>query len=467
MQTLVMKFGGTSVGSTEALAQATKIICSQQKQVDRLVVVVSAMSGVTNNLIQCALNAAASKDYQSGVELIRQKHVVVLEQMLDNKTAFQEVSRHLDQRVQELESFCGSIQILGEITPRAMDVISSIGERINAQIVAALIRQSGHAACAVDAGACIITDDRFQDAVPLIEETNKRVKSTLIPLLEEGEIPVVTGFIGATLEGIPTTLGRGGSDYTAAILGRALAADEVWTWTDVDGVMSADPGIVPDAEVIPLLSTSEVGELAYFGAKVLHPKTVRPLVSNGIPLWVKNTFNPQCPGTCIMDECKSVQAGIKAITLIDGLSMITVAGRGMLGVPGIAARTFGAVAQCGASVLMISQASSEQSITFVIPYQAVSEVVAALEREMVLEIERRDIDHIGSMDDIVIITAVGAGLRSTPGIAAGVFNALSVAKINVIAIAQGSSECSFSLVVAESDGKKAVRSIHAEVVDHD
>jgi len=247
-------------------------------------------------------------------------------------------------------------------------------------------------------------------------------------------------------------------------VGDCLDADEVWTWTDVDGVMTADPRLVPDARVIPTLSYGEVGELAYFGAKVLHPRTIRPVVERGIPLWVKNTFNPDCSGTCIVAEPESTPGAVKAVTAIEGLSMVTVAGRGMMGVPGIAARTFAAVASQGASVLMISQASSEQSICFVIPAKAVPPVVRAIEEEMALELARRDVDRVWSLDDVVIVTAVGAGLRGTSGVAARIFGALGQGGINVIAIAQGSSDCSVSLVVAADAAAEAVRQIHKEVI---
>ena len=232
-----------------------------------------------------------------------------------------------------------------------MDAISSLGERINARVVAAYLRQLGLKSEAVDATELIVTDSTFQDAAPLMDATRARVQARLVPLLEDGVVPVITGFMGANEDGVTTTLGRGGSDYSAAILGVALDSDEVWTWTDVDGVMTTDPRIVPDARVIPVLSYSEIGELAYFGAKVLHPKTISPVIESGIPLWVKNTFNPTCPGTRIVRKPESTPGTVKAVSAIKGLSMVTVEGRGMMGVPGIAARTFSAVASKGASVL--------------------------------------------------------------------------------------------------------------------
>jgi aspartate kinase len=277
-------------------------------------------------------------------------------------------------------------------------------------------------------------------------------------------LPIVTGFLGASESGVTTTLGRGGSDFSAAILGVALDADEVWIWTDVDGVMTADPRIVPDARVIPVLSYSEVSELAYYGAKVLHPRTIRPVVERGIPLWVKNTFNPTSPGTRIVRAPESTPGTVKAVTAIHGLSLVTVEGRGMMGVPGIAARTFSAVASQGASVLMISQSSSEQSICFVIPSPAAPPVIRAIEREMALELQRGDVDRVWSEDDVVIVSAVGAGMRGTAGVAQRIFVALGQSEINVIAIAQGSSECSISLVLGAASAAEAVRHIHRHVI---
>ncbi|MFN2286671.1 MAG: aspartate kinase, partial [Anaerolineae bacterium] len=403
--------------------------------------------------------------YLALVTDLRVKHTLAVAELLPDAEERTALLKALDAYLDEFAVFCHSVQVLGEVTPRAMDAISSLGERMNARIVAARLRQQGLRSEAVDATELIVTDRRFQQAAPLMDLTRARTQARLLPLLEDGVIPVVTGFIAATEDGITTTLGRGGSDYSAAILGVSLDADEVWTWTDVDGVLTTDPRIVPDARVIPVLSYSEVGELAYFGAKVLHPKTISPVVERGIPLWVKNTFNPTCPGTRIVREPESTPGTVKAISAIKGLSMVNVEGRGMMGVPGIAARTFAAVASQGASVLMISQASSEQSICFVIPTDAVADVIAAIEEEMALELARRDIDRVWSMDDMVIVTAVGAGMRGTPGVAARLFGALAQKDINIIAIAQGSSECGISLVVTADQATEAVRQLHSEVIN--
>ena len=355
---------------------------------------------------------------------------------------------------------------MGEVTPRGIDTIAPLGERLNARVFSALLSQTGVKSCAVDASALIVTDNNFTSASPLMVPTREQVQTNLTPLMEQGLTPVVTGFIGATESGITTTLGRGGSDYTAAILGDCLDADEVWTWTDVDGVMTADPRVVPSARVIPELSYSEVGELAYFGAKVLHPKTIRPIVERGIPLWVKNTFNPGLAGTRVSGEFRRPSGALTAITAIRDLSIVNVEGRGMLGVPGIAARTFSAVARQGASVLMISQSSSEQSICFVIPTASAEQVISSIEEEVALELLRGDIDKVWAQDRIEIVTVIGSGMRETPGVSARIFGALGRAGINVMAIAQGSSEFSISLVVEAADANHAVQAIHAEVIEN-
>ena len=466
MSLLTMKFGGTSVGSVEALTQAADIVLEQVQHWDGVAVVVSAMSGVTDALTQGALTAASgdASTYQNIVSELRTRHDATIDALLNPDGERTLLLATVDQLLGDFSAFCHSVHVLGEVTPRAMDAIVSVGERINARVLAALLRQKGVRSQAVDATELIVTDDTFQNAAPILDETRVQAGSRLAPLLADGVVPVITGFIGATREGKITTLGRGGSDFSAAVLGAALDADEVWIWTDVDGVMTANPRIVPEAQVIPLLSYGEVGELAYFGAKVLHPRTIRPVVERGIPLWVKNTFNPACPGTRITREAKQTNGAVKSVTAIEGLSTVTVEGRGMIGVPGIAARTFAAVASQGASVLMISQASSEQSICFVIPTPAVPAVVQAIEKEMTLELTRRDVDRVWSQDRVVIVTAVGAGMRETPGIAARIFGALGQARINVIAIAQGSSECSVSVVVSADDAAMAVRQIHQQVI---
>jgi aspartate kinase len=469
MKTLVMKFGGTSVGSLAAHKQAAQIVKEQSSHWEKLVVVVSAMSGVTNTLLQCAraVTQGDQETYNRLLTDLRTKHLGLVNDLIADSPEKTSLVETIEAYIEELTTICRSAHVLGEITPRGIDTICSFGERMNARILSTYLTQIGVISQPMDATQLLVTDSHFQSAHPLMEPTRVKVKQGLVPVLEQGTVVIVTGFIGANEQGITTTLGRGGSDYTAAILGDVLDADEVWTWTDVDGVMSADPRIVPSARVIPELSFTEVGEMAYFGAKVLHPKTIRPIVERNIPLWVKNTFNPSHPGTRISQNPPSIPGMVTAITTIRDLSIITVAGRGMLGVPGIAARTFSAVAQQGTSVLMISQSSSEQSICFVIPSDDSEDVIRALEEELALELIRKDIDRVWSRNDMVILSVIGSGMRETPGVSARIFGALGRAGINVVAIAQGSSEYSISMVVATADADNAVRQIHREVIENE
>ena len=462
MSLQVLKFGGTSVGSATAISAVASIVSVTARE-HLVVVVVSAMSGVTDALIRSAHGAVAG-DGQLFTDMaleLERKHAAAARELISDESELRALHQTTIRLLDEFRTLCHSVQVLGELTPRALDAISGLGERMSAPLVAAALRHTGLRADAFDATGFIVTDDRFGDAAPLMEQTRERVHAHLRPALDRGAIPVVTGFIGATTRGATTTLGgRGGSDYSAAIVGAALNADAVLIYTDVDGVMTADPRIVPTARVIDTLSYEEIGELAYFGAKVLHPKAIRPVVERDIALVIRNTFNPEHPGTEIVRQARAAQGRIKAVTAIRNLSIITVAGRGMLGVPGVAARTFTAVAGVSASVLMISQASSEQSICFVVPSATSEAVVDALHNELRAEVERRDIDGIMAQDNVVIVTVVGAGMRGTPGVAGKVFGLLGRERINIHAIAQGSSECSISLVVDAQDADRAVVTIH-------
>lgn len=469
MSVLVMKFGGTSVGNAAAIAQVAEITRDQLRSWNRVALVVSAMSGVTDMLISGA-RAAIDGDrerYQMTATRLREKHAAALAELArcaDGQPApngdTDTVWERIEALIAEFELLCHSIGVLGELSPRALDAISGLGERMSAPLIAAALRARGIPAESIDATEIVVTTETFGNAVPLPEETRARTRARLLPLFERGIVPVVTGYIGATERGAVTTLGRGGSDYSGAIVGAALDAGEVAIYTDVDGVMTTDPRLVPDARVLPLLSYTEMSELAYFGAKVLHPRTVRPVVERKIPLRIRNTFNPSHTGTLVVGQVEPGERAVKAVTAIRGMSMITVEGRGMIGVPGVAARTFAAVASVGANVLMISQASSEQSICFVVPSASSGAVVEALEAGLGQELARRDVDRIWARDGVVIVTAVGAGMRETPGVAAQIFGALASQRINVVAIAQGSSECSISAVVDGQDADSAVRSLH-------
>jgi aspartate kinase len=461
MSLQVLKFGGTSVGSAEAISAAVSIVAEYARE-NKVVVIVSAMAGVTDMLRRAAHTAAAG-DSQTFIEIaqeIERKHAAATRELVADQNEQTVLEGTFGRLLDELRTLCHSVQVLGELTPRALDAVSSLGERMSAPLVAAALRRHGLPADAFDATTLIVTDDRFGDAAPQIDLTRERVQAQLVPALERGAVPVVTGFIGATSRGATTTLGRGSSDYSAGILGAALDADAVQIYTDVDGVMTADPRLVPDARVIEALSFEEIGELAYFGAKVLHAKAIRPVIERDIALSIRNTFNPEHPGTAIVRQAREAGGAIKAVTAIRNLSILTVAGRGMVGVPGVAARTFGAVARVGASVLMISQASSEQTICFVVPTAIADEVADELHAELRAEIERRDIDGVVNQNNVVIVTVVGAGIRRTPGVAGQVFGALGQNDVNIHAIAQGSSECSISMVVDAADADLAVQKVH-------
>lgn len=465
MKTLVMKFGGTSVGSAEAIAKGAEIVQASRKDWDQVAVIVSAMSGVTDALLKGAHSAAAGDKatFKQIAKDLRAKHEAAIDALVDASQAGA-LKEKITPYLEEFISLCHAVNILGEASPRAIDAISSLGERMSIHLVAAYLYKIGLEAEAIEASELILTDEVFGSANPQMDETKAQCEARLRPFMQRGGVPVITGFMGATRGGAITTLGRGGSDYSAGILGAALDADEVWIWTDVNGVMTADPRVVAGAQTLPELSFREISELAYYGAKVLHPKTIRPVVERGIDLWIKNTFNPVHPGTLIVRDNGQTAGSIKAVTAIKGQSLITIEGRGMLGVPGVAARTFGAVARSGVSVTLITQASSEQSICFSVPAPETHKVIAALEDEFKLELARADIDSVKAINDAVIVTVVGAGMKYTPGIAGRIFGALGSAGVNVIAIAQGSSECSISLVVEPKQTEEAVRAIHQLIV---
>jgi bifunctional aspartokinase / homoserine dehydrogenase 1 len=466
--TLVMKFGGTSVGSSEAMTGVVEIVRRSRPQWPRIVVVISALSGVTNLLLDCAARAVDGdvQTLYAAEARLREMHTAIADQLVADLARRAQVKQEINHLIGEFLNFCQAIAVLGEATPRALDAVAALGERMSVRLLAAVLDSSGIPAQFVEASQLIVTDNCFQNAHPDMEATARQARQVLGALLVQGRVPVVTGFIGATSQGITTTLGRGGSDYSAGILGAALPADDVWIWTDVDGVMSADPRSVPQARAIPELTYREIAELAYFGAKVLHPKTIRPVVEAGVGLRICNTFNPDHPGTrLVADGATRKNGDVKAVTAIRNQRLITVEGRGMLGVPGVAARTFGAVASTGTSVPLITQASSEQSICFAVPTGATEQVLDALNKTFTSELAQRDIDRIWATQEVVIITVVGVGMIHTPGIAGRVFSALGRAGVNVIAIAQGSSEVSISLVVDALDADQAVLTLHDLILE--
>ena len=459
----VMKFGGTSVGDASCIQRSAQIVASAAAE-SAVVVVTSAMSGVTNRLIDAA-HRAGRGDREAGVILadsLRQQHCAALAALVRNAAARAIADRRLEEILAEARRLYEGTSLLRELTPRTLDAISSLGERLCAPIFTATVSELGvHADC-VEATELIVTDAYHGGAEPLPELTRGRSCMRLRPLLEARHIPVVTGFIGATADGVLTTLGRGGSDYSATILGAALDADEIIIWTDVDGVLTADPRLVPEARTIPEISYREAAELAYFGAKVLHPKTLRPVLPAGIPVWIRNSFDIEKPGTKITPQGRSIGGGVKALTAIRDVALISVGGPGIVGVPDVVGRTFSTTAELRADVLLISQSSSQNDICFIVAKSHAQKTLEALRREFAQDLAHEVVEHITMDPNIAIVAVVGENMRGTPGVAGRTFSAMGREGVNLIAIAQGSSEANISFVVAESSMQAALQAAHRE-----
>jgi aspartate kinase len=459
----VMKFGGTSVGNAECIRRAAEIVARAARE--RLVVaVVSAMGGVTNHLIEAAQASALGDMSAAGnlADILRQQQQETIETLIGEGNKRAQLVAELKEIIEEVTSLCRGTALLRELTPRTLDAISSTGERLSARLLASTLSELGLNAAAVEATELIVTDNHSGRAEPLMSETRERANARLAPLLAERSVPVVTGFIGATVDGKLTTLGRGGSDYSATILGAALDATEIIIWTDVDGVLTADPGLVPEARTLKEISYNEAAELAYFGAKVLHPKTLRPVSEAGIPVWIRNSFLPEQMGTKITATGHPTKRGVKAITAMSNVTLITVGGRGIVGLPGVAAKTFTAAASAHANVLLISQSSSGNDICFIIDSGDAAGTVAELRAAFASDLAHKEVEHITVNADIAIVAVVGERMRGTPGIAGRAFSALGRRGINIIAIAQGSSEYNVSLVVEAGLMREVVQALHSE-----
>ncbi len=459
MTRTVLKFGGTSVASPTALESVARIVSGLEGE---RVVVVSATAGTTDALHAAARSAEAgdADEAERIVTALAKAHANLVADLLGMKGA--DVLQDISELTERTTGLLRSVALLRECTARTLDAIVSYGERISAPLVAGVLKARGVKAEAVSAEGLIVTDDAFGHANPSLEETRARASKDLVPRLRSGVVPVVTGYIAATAEGVTTTLGRGGSDYSAAVIAAAIDADELRIYTDVSGVMSADPRIVPDARPLAKMSYAEAAELSYFGAKVIHPRTVLPAIEARIPVKILNTFAPNDPGTTITADPVFDGSVVKATTSLGDLGLLNVQGAGMSGVPGFAARVFDTAAAEQISVLMISQSSSENSICLVVPESATQRLRTALERMFSAELRRHDVERVDVESPVAIVAAVGEGMRGTPGVAARVFGALGRARVNVMAIAQGSSELNISLVVHETDRETAVKAVHRE-----
>lgn len=458
---VVMKFGGSSVASAERIKNVADRVKGTGKG-HQVVVVCSAMGDMTDELL--ALCSDASKGLEKPVEerlaSIREMHLAALAATVSEKTVRRQVLAVLNVTLSQLEKLARGSTVLGELTPRSRDAILSCGERLSNPIVWGALLERGMDSVYMTGGdAGIMTDDRFGDASPLIEVTKFQVRERISPLLADGKTPVVTGYIGATQSGDTTTLGRGGSDLTSTIIASAIDADEVWIWSDVDGLMTADPRMVPNARVLREISYEEAGEMAVFGAKALHPRTLEPVAEKGIPVRFRNTFKPSDQGTVVKRNPKLYAKNVvKAVALVKEVAVITVAGASMVGKPGSAARIFDVMGRSGINVLMISQSVSESNISMVVARSTMERGANALELAL---LGQGGFRHIHTENDVSAIAVVGGGVRSVKGIAATAFGAVAAKGINVRMIASGSSNQNLSLVVGEKDAKETVRAIHS------
>jgi aspartokinase/homoserine dehydrogenase 1 len=462
-----MKFGGTSVGDANCIRRTAAIIHSAAPK-RPVAVVVSAMSGVTNRLIKAAQQAESGE--QSFVTLtaeLRMQHLAALDALVRDSQERAPIAASLEKILDELDRLLRGTSLLRELTPRALDAISGIGERLSAPLVAGAVAELGVASVAISATDVIVTDSHHGRAEPLMPQTRSKAEARLRPLLNEGIVPVVTGFIAATADGIQTTLGRGGSDYSATILGAALDAQETIIWTDVDGVKTADPRLVPEARTIAEISYNEAAELAYFGAKVLHPNTLRPVTAAGVPVWIRNSFAPEKPGTKITAHGVPTGGGVKALTAIRDVTLITVGGPGIVGLTDVLARSFAATSATRTNVFLVSQSSSQNDICFVISSADEKRALAALREAFAPEIDEQTVEHVTANPDIAIVAVVGENMRGAPGVAGRTFTAMGRENINIMAIAQGSSEYNISLVVQESAMQRALVALHQEFRLHE
>ena len=460
---IVSKFGGSSVASADRIRGVVSIVGDAlEREPGRHIVVVSALGGVTDQLI-AAIDAALApqpdaRKHRAMLAALQQRHEDTLRALVEQE-AFTVVMARLEPVWNTLRELLDGIALLHECSPRTRDAVIGSGERLSAPIIAAAFRSAGYPAEDWDATRFIRTNAAHGEATVDFDETRSRVAATL-GQADPNTIAVVTGFIAATPGGALATLGRSGSDYTATILGGVMGAARVDIWTDVDGVLSTDPRIEPKAFSLPQLSYREAGEMAYFGAKVLHPRTMRPLIEAGIPLRIKNTMRPQHEGTLISHQTDTTPGQVRAVSTIRDVSVIMLEGSGMVGVPGIAARVFSALAQVDINVLMISQASSEQSICTVVHKDDTEVAVEQVRRAFQVELSRQDANTVYAIRDAAVVSIVGDQMRHFPGLAGAMFSALGDSRINVLAIAQGASETNISAVVSAQQASSAVKVLH-------
>ncbi|MDQ2711288.1 MAG: aspartate kinase [Acidobacteriota bacterium] len=462
---LVMKFGGTSMGSAERMRVAAALIEADESK-RPVVVVVSAMSKVTDLLLETLRRAELGDrvEVAEDIEKLRGRHVEAVDGLFLGSGPGAELRERALATVQSLvaeyQRIANGVLMLRERPPRSVDEAIAVGERLSSELLAHYLEAIGVRARAVNGGDVIVTNAVFGNASPQMELTRQRCKELLMPLVEQGIVPVVTGFNGATVDGRPTTLGRGGSDFSASILAAALDAQELWIWTDVDGIMTADPRLVSDVAVLDELTYAEAAELAYNGAKVLHPRTLAPLIEKRIPVWSKNSFAPEKPGTKIVSHFDEPK-GARAVTSMSNVALVSMEpANAMLSGTRLMARALDALALANVEILIFTSSSYRQSFCFLIRRSDVDAALETLEANLSLEIGHGYLKPIEVDENVGLLAVVGEGMRGTPGLAGRVFTAISREEINIIAIAQGSSELTIGIVVRLDLLHRAVRAVH-------
>jgi aspartokinase/homoserine dehydrogenase 1 len=463
MSLIVMKFGGTSVGSAERIRQAATIVHQHAQRGEEVVVVVSALSKVTD-LILSVLNAARlgqGREMEQGLQQLRTRHEQVLRELCHGEN-LKMVGAEVQSTLNRLHDFCSALLLLGSATPQVMDMVLPLGEQISARLFTACLNELGAQGAFIDSARVLATDDKFGDATPDMETTRRQCREVLRPLLQRGEIPVVMGYSGATPTGQVTTLGRGGSDYSGTILGAAMDADEVWIWTDVDGVLTADPRVCSDAVTLPEITFAEAIELSYYGAKVIHRKAIWPTMERGIPVWIKNSFKPDVPGTKITAAVPPSNRPVKAVTAVTQASLVTLTTRRDIHFAEIFGRLFLRMGHEHVDVLFSTQSSSEDSLGLVLREADTERVVHALQRLFRTELKHGVLNPVAVHRDIAVIAVLGSGMKGTCGILGRLFSVVARNNVSVIAVAQGASELNICFAVTASRVDDVVRAVHQE-----
>ena len=450
------------MGSADRIAVAARLTAEQRAK-RPVVVVVSAMSKVTDLLLDSLRKAEAGDqaDLDANLEKLSAKHREACRGLLP-KEKQDEAIAGLESLINEFARIAKGVMMLGERPPRSVDEAIAVGERLSAFLMARHMEAQGIPAVAVNAAELIATDAVFGNATPLMEPTRKRANGVLGPILARGDVPIVTGFNASTLDGRPTTLGRGGSDFSASILASAMDAAELWIWTDVDGIMSGDPRLVSDARVLPEITYAEAAELAYNGAKVLHPRTLAPLAERGIPVWSKNSFAPEKPGTRILPKVDAGH-GPHAVTSMADVALVSMepASSAVSGTK-VMARALDGLARANVEILAFTSSSYRQSFCFLVSQSELERATEFLEEDLALELTHGYLKPIEVDTDVGLIAVVGEGMRGTPGLAGRIFTAISRRDVNIIAIAQGSNELTIAIVVRRAGLEQAVRAVHGE-----